>query len=433
MSTPGATGAASGPLPVTLEDVRRAAVAIRGTVRSTPLLEAPEFPGLPTSGLYLKLENLQKTGAFKLRGATNRIAQLTAEEAKRGVIAASAGNHAQGVAWAARARGLPATIVMARSASQLKVRATRALGAQVVLHGADYEEANEEALRRASADHLTYIPAFDDPAVIAGQGTVGLEIVEALPDVRRIVVGVGGGGLAAGIAVAACALRPEVEIVCVQPQGSDTLKASLAQGRVVVGGRPTTFADGLATRHVGDLPLRLLLALHAKAVVVDDRTIARASFLLLEQAKVLAEGAGATPLAALLADPTLAEGGPTVLVISGGNLDPFLIDRVLFVGLTAEGRLLRLTATLPDAPGRLAEFLKVAAETNANVRHIVHDRDAATRGPRDVSVSVELEVRDAEHGAEVVARFGELGWSVQRADAGSTTVREPVNRLPGID
>jgi threonine dehydratase len=177
----------------------------------------------------------------------------------------------------------------------------------------------------------------------------------------------------------------------------------------------------------------LLLAYHAKAVVVDDRTIARASFLLLEQAKVLAEGAGATPLAALLADPSLADGGPTVLVVSGGNLDPFLIDRVLFVGLTAEGRLLRLTASLPDAPGRLAEFLKVAAETNANVRQIVHDRDSASRGPRDVSVSVELEVRDAEHGAEVVARFGELGWSVHRTDDGETPVREPVNRHHGID
>ncbi|MCI4327493.1 MAG: threonine ammonia-lyase [Thermoplasmata archaeon] len=424
---------ATGPLPVTLDDVRRAAVAIRGSVRTTPLLDAPPFPGLPSTGLYLKLENLQRTGAFKLRGATNRIAQLSPEQAKRGVIAASAGNHAQGVAWAARARGIPATVVMARSASPLKVRSSRELGAKVVLHGADFEEANEEALRRAQADGLTYIAPFDDAAVIAGQGTVGLEIVEALPDVRRIVVGVGGGGLAAGIAVAACSLRPEVEIVCVQPAGSDTLRASLAQKRVVLGGRPTTFADGLATRHVGDLPLQILLAYRARAVVVDDRTIARASFLLLEQAKVLAEGAGATPLAALLTDPSLADGGPTVLVVSGGNLDPFTIDRVLFAGLAAEGRLLRISATLPDAPGRLAEFLQVAAETNANVRHIVHDRDSATRGPRDVTVSLELEVRDAEHGAEVVAHFGERGWAVERTDGGNIPVREPVNRIPGID
>jgi threonine dehydratase len=423
----------AGTLPVTLDDVRRAAVAIRGSVRSTPLLDAPEFPGLPSAGLYLKLENLQRTGAFKLRGATNRIAQLSPEEAKRGVIAASAGNHSQGVAWAARARGIPATVVMARSASPLKIRSTRQLGANVVLFGSDFDEANEEALRRAKADGLTYIAPFDDAAVIAGQGTVGLEIVEALPEVRRIIVGVGGGGLAAGIAVAACSLRPEVEIVCVQPAGADTLRASLAQRRVVVGSRPATFADGLATRHVGDLPLQILLAYRARAVVVDDRTIARASFLLLEQAKVLAEGAGATPLAALLTDPSLADGGPTVLVVSGGNLDPFTIDRVLFAGLAGEGRLLRITATLPDAPGRLAEFLQVAAESNANVRHIVHDRDSATGGPRDVTVSLELEVRDAEHGAEVVAHFGERGWAVKRTDGGNIPVREPVNRVPGID
>ncbi len=434
MGAPAASVApTAGPLPVTLADVRRAAEAIRGAIRHTPLIEAPAFPGLPRTGLYLKLENLQTTGAFKLRGATNRIAQLTPEQAKRGVIAASAGNHSQGVAWAARAKRIPATVVMAASASPTKVRATRELGATVVLHGADFEEANEEALRRAKAEGLTYVAPFDDAAVIAGQGTVGLEIVEALPNVRRIIVGVGGGGLAAGIAVAACSLRPEVEVVCVQPQGADNLKASLAAGQVTAGPRPATFADGLATRHVGELPLRLLLAYHARSVVVDDRTIARAVFLLLEQAKVLAEGAGATPLAALLADPTLAEGGPTVLVISGGNLDPFVIDRVLFIGLTEEGRLLRLTATLPDIPGQLAGFLQVAAEANANVRQIVHDRDSATRGPRDVSISVELEVRDAEHGADVVARFRELGWAVERSDGGSIPVREPVNRIPSID
>ena len=420
-------------LPVTLDDVRAAARAIGSAVLRTPLLPAPAFPGLPSSGIYLKLENLQRTGAFKLRGATNRLSQLTAEESKRGVIAASAGNHAQGVAWAARAKGIPATIVMARNASPLKVRATRELGATVVLSGSDYDEANEEALRRATSTGLTYIPAFDDAAIIAGQGTVGLEIVEDLPDVCRIVVGVGGGGLAAGIAVAAKSLRPDVEIVAVQPTGSDNLRASLAAGRVVLGGRSSTFADGLATRHVGDLPLRILAACHARAVVVDDVTIARASFLLLEQAKVLAEGAGATPLAALLEDPKLADGAPTVLVVSGGNLDPFLIDRVLFVGLTAEGRLLRLAATVPDAPGKLVEFLGIAAEANANVRHILHDRDAASRGPREVSVSVELEVRDADHGNDVVKRYAERGWVVERLDRGNAPARDRVNRVPGIE
>ncbi|HEY6237694.1 MAG TPA: pyridoxal-phosphate dependent enzyme, partial [Thermoplasmata archaeon] len=376
----GRTSAAE--LPVTLADVESAARAIAGKVRTTPLIEAPRFPGLPDVPLYLKLENLQLTGAFKLRGATNRIAQLSPEQARRGVIAASAGNHSQGVAYAARLRGIPATIVMARSASPLKVRSTRALGAEVVLHGGDYEEANEEAVRRAAKDGLTLIHPFDDRAVIAGQGTVGLEIVDQLPSVRRVIAGVGGGGLLAGIGVAVRGRRPEAEIVAVQPTGSDTLRASLAQGRVTVGGRPSTFADGLATRHVGDLPFQILHALGTRAFAVDDRAIARASFLLLELAKVLAEGAGAAPLAAVLEHPELVEDGPTVLVISGGNLDPFLLDRILFIGLSAEGRLLRVRMPMPDAPGRLAEVLAVAASAGANVRHILHDREAPGRVPQ---------------------------------------------------
>jgi threonine dehydratase len=410
---------AAAPSMVHLSDVERAAEAIRSTVIRTPLIEAPPFLGAGAPPVYLKLENFQRTGSFKLRGAAYRIAQLTLDEARRGVIAASAGNHAQGVAYAARARGIPATIIMARSASPLKVSATEALGAKVILHGVDYEEAHEEASRRAVAEGLTYIHPFDDPFVIAGQGTVGLEIVEDLPEVRRILVGVGGGGLAAGIAVGARGRRPEVEIVGVQPAGSDTLKASLAQGRVVVGKAPTTFADGLATRHVGDLPLRILLAHHAQAVVVDDRAIARAAFLLLEKAKLLVEGAGATPLAGLLAHPELARDGPTVLVVSGGNLDPFLLDRILFIGLAAEGRLLRVRAGLRDAPGRLQEFLEVAASASANVRHINHDRDSPDRAPGEVSVELELEVRDAEHGDEVIRTYRDRGWVVERLPAGS--------------
>jgi threonine dehydratase len=402
------------PETVRLADVEAAAVAIRDVARRTPLIRAPRFPGLPDVPVYLKLENLQRTGAFKIRGATNRLAQLSPAEAARGVIAASAGNHAQGVALAAQLRGIPATIVMARSASPLKVRSTRALGAEVILHGANYDEAHEEAVRRARAGGLTYIHPFDDPWVIAGQGTVGLEIVEDLPEVRRVIAGVGGGGLLAGIAVAVQGRCPGTEIVAVQPSGADTLRASLSAGRVIVGDAPTTFADGLATRHVGELPLRLLSAAKTRGIAVDDRAIARAAFLLLEQAHVLAEGAGAAPLAAVLEHPELVADGPTVLVISGGNLDPFLLDRILFIGLSAEGRLLRLGAALRDTPGRLAEFLAVAAAAGANVRHIVHDRESPDRVPGEVTVEVELEVRDAQHADEVVAHFRATGWAVER-------------------
>ena len=395
-------------------EVESAAATIAGKVLRTPLVKAPQFSGLPDVPVYLKLENLQRTGAFKLRGALNCIAQLTEAQARRGVIAASGGNHAQGVAWAAKERGIPATIVMARSASPLKVSSTEALGATVVLEGTNYDEASDEASKRAREEGLTLIHPFDDPWIIAGQGTVGKEILEDLPSVRRIVAGVGGGGLLAGIAAAVANVTPRVDIVGIQPEGADTLRSALARHRVVLGPRPNTFADGLATRHVGELPLRLLEAAHAQAFTVDDRTIARAVFLLLEQAKVLAEGAGAAPLAGLLRYPGLVKNGPVVLVVSGGNLDPFLLDRILFIGLSAEGRLVRIKAGLRDTPGQLAEFLKIAAEANANIRHIVHGRESPDRVPGEVSVEVELEVRDAPHAARVMAEYRRRGWRVEQ-------------------
>jgi threonine dehydratase len=405
-------------LPVSLAEVEAAARGIAGKVVRTPLIEAPRFPGLPDTPVYLKLENLQRTGAFKLRGATHRIAQLSPEEAKRGVVAASAGNHALGVAWAARAKGVPVTIVMAETASPLKVSLTRALGARVILEGADYDEAHDRSVRLAAEEHLTYIHPYDDPFIVAGQGTVGLEILEDLPEVARIVVGVGGGGLFAGIAAAVRGRGSDADLVGVQPKGSDNLRPSLEQGRVVLGPRPNTFADGLATRQIGDLPFRILRAARARAVTVDDRTIARASFLLLEQAKVLAEGAGATPLAGLIEHPELAETGPVVLVVSGGNLDPFLLDRILFIGLAAEGRLLRIRAPLRDVPGRLEEFLSIAAREGANVRHILHGRESPDLPPGEVTVEVELEVRDATHGNAVEAAYRQRGWPVVRVATG---------------
>jgi threonine dehydratase len=407
-------------LPVRLEDIQAAAARIARVIRRTPLIEAPPMPGFPSAGVYLKLETLQRTGAYKLRGATNRILSLSEEEAARGVVAASAGNHAQGVAYAARFRGVPAVIVMARGASPSKVSATRALGAQVVFYGSDFEEADQEALRLSRDEKLVYVHPFEDPEVIAGQGTVGLEILEELPTTRRIVAGVGGGGLLAGITVAAKGMNPAVEIVGVQPAGADTLRASIEQGRVVVGGRPNTFADGLATRHIGDHPFQIFKHYGIKAVSVDDRAIARAVFLLLENAKLLTEGAGATPLAAVLGHPELLENGPTVLVLSGGNLDPFLLDRILWIGLSAEGRLLRIRAPLQDRPGQLAELLGVAAGLSANVRHIVHDRESPDRPPGEVSVEVELEVRDSAHATEVLQAYRDKGWHVTTVAVGDT-------------
>lgn len=400
--------------PVPFEQIRTAARELAGQVRRTPLLRAPPFPGLEGMELYLKLENLQWTGSFKLRGALNCLAHLPPETARRGVVAASAGNHAQGVAFAGRARGVPVTIVMPRTASPLKISATRALGATVILEGANFDEAKEYARQLSGQEGRAFIPAFDDPAVIAGQGTVGLEIFEELPTTQAVVAGVGGGGLLAGVAVAARAMGgPQVRIIGVQPRGADSFRPSLAEGRIVTAPPPTTFADGLATREVGRLPLEILRWARAEAWVVDDAEIARASFLLLEQAKLLAEGAGAAPLAGLLARKGETIEGPVVAIVSGGNLDPFVLDRILWYGLVAEGRLLRLHTVLGDVPGRLNGFLQVAAGLGANIRQIRHEREVPGGSPSDVGVEVELEVEGPEHALRIVAAYGEAGWSVR--------------------
>lgn len=401
-------------------DVPGANARLRGEIVRTPLVLASELAGPGAAPIYLKLENFQHTGAFKLRGALNRIAQLDPTVRSRGVVAASAGNHSQGVAWAARRFAIPATIVMSTRASPLKVRSTRALGAKVVLHGEDYDDAYAHALGIAQREGLTFVHPYDDAAIIAGQATVGEEILEDLPNVRRIMAGVGGGGLLAGIASSVRRAGSSAEIVGVQPTGASTFAESLAAGRVVLGRRPETFADGLATRHLGELPFRILRAAGARALTVDDRSIARAAFLLLEKAKILAEGAGAAPLAGLLAHPELCADGPVVLVISGGNLDPFVLDRVLFIGLASEGRLLRITAALRDTPGRLADFLSVAADASANVRQIRHGRESPDRPPGEVTVELDLEVRDAAHGEEVVALYRERGWPIHRVPLDGT-------------
>lgn len=395
-------------------DVLAAAARLRGHIVRTPLVRAPPLPGLGDAAVYLKLENFQATGAFKIRGAINRIAQIPEDDARRGVAAASAGNHAQGVAWAARERGIPATIVMPETASPLKITRTRSLGARVLLHGANYDEAHEYALRLAARERLTYVHPYDDPDVISGQGTVGLEILEDLPTVRRVIAGVGGGGLLSGIAAGLHAQDSSAEVIGIQSTGADTLRASLAAGKVVEGATPNTFADGLATRRIGQLPLEILRAVHARAFVVDDRAIARASFLLLELAKVLAEGAGAAATAGLLEHPELARDGPVVVVVSGGNLDPFVLDHVLFIGLAAEGRLLRLRSTMRDVPGQLAAFLKIAADSGANVRHLNHERESPDLPPGRVTVEIELEVRDGAHGLEVERAYRDAHWPVER-------------------
>ncbi len=403
-------------------DILSAERRLKGEVIRTPLVRAPPRLETPSTMVYLKLENFQRAGSFKIRGAMNKIATLTPEQRHRGVITASAGNHAQGVAWAARRFGDPATIVMAERASPLKVRATQALGARVILHGTDYDDAYERAVAIGQKEGLAFIHPYDDPEIIAGQATVGREILEDLPDVRRVIAGVGGGGLLAGIASALRQAGSQAEVVGVQPSGSSTLAPSLAAGHLVLGPKPATFADGIATRHLGELPFRILKQAQARGVVVDDRTLARAVFLLLEQAKLVAEAAGAAGLAAVLTNPELLDDGPVVLVVSGGNLDPFVLGRVLFIGLAADGRILRLRVSVKDVPGRLAEFLQVAAEARANVRQIAHARESTLQPPGEVRIEIELEVRDAGHGREVLQLYRDRGWIVEEIPLGEDEV-----------
>lgn len=393
-------------------DIASAEQRIRGEVIRTPLIRAP--PGLETSStpVYLKLENFQRGGAFKIRGAMNKIASLSDAERARGVITASSGNHAQGVGWAARRFGVPATIVMAERASPLKVRATEALGARIIRHGRDYDDAYAHALQVGREEGLTFVHPYDDPWIIAGQATVGREILEDLPSVRRVIAGVGGGGLLSGIASALRQAGSTAEVVGVQPSGASTLKPSLADGRLVVGPPPDTFADGIATRHLGRLPFSILSEANARAVVVDDTTIARAVFLLLERGRIVAEGAGASPLAATFVEPTLLEDGPVVLVVSGGNLDPYLLGRILEVGLISEGRLIRLRVRLPETGAGVTDFLCIASENRARVRDIVPGETDPSHGGTGSPVEVDLEVRDVDHGLEVLQRYRERGWDV---------------------
>ncbi|MCI4349267.1 MAG: pyridoxal-phosphate dependent enzyme [Thermoplasmata archaeon] len=299
----------------------RARAVVRSVILRTPLIAAPSLPGIPDGRVFLKLENLQRSGSFKLRGAYHKIATLSPAERTRGVIAASGGNHAIGVAWAAREAGTQATVVVPKRASPLKVRRARELGATVVQSGADYAEAHDTARRRSLREGLAMVEPFDDPAIIAGQGTIGLEILEDLPNVRSILAGVGGGGLLAGIGVGSRTSGRDPQLFGVQPAGSATFGASLRLGTIVERGLPTTIADGLATRRIGDLTFAILRRLRARSLVVEDGAIARAALALLDRGSIVAEPAAAAPLAALLRHPEIARRGPVVLVISGGNID----------------------------------------------------------------------------------------------------------------
>jgi len=393
------------------EEIERARRRLQGIVKPTPMLRSDTLERIVEAEVFLKPENLQKTGSFKIRGAYNRVVALAPEEASRGVIAASAGNHGQALAFAATRAGVRATIVMPRTAAIAKVDATRGYGQEVVLEGADYQEARHAAERICGRTGAIFVDAYDDPLVIAGQGTIGLEIAdEVTPDV--VLVPVGGGGLLAGIAVAIKARVPGAEIVGVEAAGSPQLSASLAAGAPASISRPVdTIADGLATGRIGRLPFELIRERVRRVVTVDDFEIGEALLLMLERMKLLAEGAGAAALAGALKINLELRGRRVVIVVSGGNIDINLLDRIIGHGLAKAGRLLRITIDLRDRPGELQKLLALIGETGANVRAINHDRTRRDIPIGNARVMLELETRSTEHVTEIRGRLADRGYA----------------------
>ncbi|HTA06965.1 MAG TPA: threonine ammonia-lyase [Streptosporangiaceae bacterium] len=398
-------------LPVQPADVISARATLQPIIRQTPLLESSALSGLAGGPVYLKCENLQRGGSFKVRGAYLRIARLSAEERERGVVAASAGNHAQGVALAAAALGTRATVVMPAAAPLPKVAATRSYGANVVLHGANVEDALAMARDLAEETGSIFIHPFDHPDVIAGQGTVGLEIAEQCPQVRTIVLPAGGGGLASGVAVAASAVLPDVQLVGVQAEAVAPLAASVAAGYPVSVTPSSTMADGIAVARPGDLTVALLAGLGTSIVTVTEENLSRGLLLCLERAKQVVEPAGAAGVAAMLEHPALFA-PPVVIVLSGGNIDPLLLSKVLRHGLSAAGRFLAFRCKLPDRPGALATLLMELAALGANVLDVVHERVTADLRVDEAEVNLHLETRGPEHTDSVISQLRKAGYTL---------------------
>ena len=398
---------------LSLDAIQAAADRVSDVARVTPLEYSYAFSDRTDAEVYLKLENFQRTGAFKIRGAINRIATLTEAERTAGVVTASAGNHAQGVALAATRAGVDSTIVMPKHAPISKVKSTRRYGGRVVLHGVDYEEAQTRAHEIEREEGRTYVHAFDDEAVMAGQGTIGLEILDQQPDVETVVVPIGGGGLISGIATAIKTQRPEVRIIGVQAEGAASVPASLAAGEIQPRESVDTVADGIATRSVGDGPFEIIQHRVDEVVTVSDEEIALALTLLLERSKTLVEGAGAVALAALLEERfDYREGEVIVPALCGGNIDMNVLTTVILRGLVQMGRYLKITTVLKDQPGALQGLIEIIADQQANIYSIHHERTSREIGMSDTEVEIELETHGPQHAAELLAELRDAGYEV---------------------
>jgi len=400
---------------VTYQDITDAANTVRGVIRNTPLEMSSTFASILGVPIFFKYENLQKTGSFKIRGAYNRIAGLNLKERENGVIAASAGNHAQGVAYAASQAGIRSTIVMPEGAPIAKLLATRGYGARVVLKGQSYDEAYVAAESLQKEINAAFIHAFNDPAVIAGQGTVGLEVIRVLPEVDTVVVPVGGGGLVSGIAVAVKHVNPRARIIGVQAEGAPSMKNSIDRGTVQEMPLVSTIADGIAVKHPGTIAYSLVQQFVDHIVLVNDEEISEAILMMLERAKTLCEGAGAVGVAALLHNRVKTK-GKTVVIISGGNIDVHVLSIIIERGLNKAGRHVRLKTTVVDKPGALQKVLSIVAGTRANVISVNHERVLPRIPITQAEIQLDLETRDTGHVKEIINTLTEKGYIITKEE-----------------
>ena len=399
---------------VTIQAIQAAADRIRNSVLVSPFERSEAFSQLTGNSIFLKLENHQMTGAFKERGALNKILLLTDDERRRGVIAASAGNHAQAVAYHAVKRGIRAQICMPLTTPLVKASATRGYGAEVILFGANYDEACAEALRLCHEQGLTFIHPFDDEAVIAGQGTLGTEMLAQVPDLDAVIIPVGGGGLIAGIACAVKETNPKIKVYGVQTSKLPSMKAAVEQKMAVTLPAEKTIADGIAVRSAGALTLPLVRKYVDEIVTVDDEEIANAILLLLEKEKTLSEGAGAVTTAAVLNQKIPLRGKKLGVLVSGGNIDVTLLSRIIERGLVKDGRLLRIRIHLPDHPGALVRLSTVIAEQKANIIETSFNRSYYGVVLGDTAIDITMETRGPEHIVELVAALDANGYFHER-------------------
>ncbi len=401
---------------ITVGDVKTARERIGGSVLASRCAESSALSQMTGSRVWLKFENLQMTGSYKERGALNKILTLSAKECERGLAAASAGNHAQAVSYHATQRGISAQIVMPLATPLNKVMATRRFGGEVVLYGANYDEACEEAMRLCTESGRTFVHPFDDDAVMAGQGTLGLELMEQIPEIDVLVAAIGGGGMISGVACAIKEANPRVRVIGVQTARLASMQAAVRQAKPVTLPVASTLADGIAVRRAGERTFEMVRRYVDDIVTVEEDEIAAAILLLLEREKTLVEGAGAAPVAALLHKRVQVTGETVGVVISGGNLDVSILSRIIERGLAEDGRMVRLRIHLPDYPGALHKLTGVLAEHRANIVQTAYDRTYFGVDLGNTAIDLTMEMRGAEHIAELVAALKEKRYQFERIE-----------------